>query len=239
MYCPQCGTEAQADVQYCRVCGSNLKVIGKAVTLSEAIARSDRGPLPKLRKMIHNLKVDQVTEEVSRALDHMNQEIAKIQPKSSKISKASQKAKAREERRSWSLRRKKTAAERREKHITHGIVSIFSGTGLTVFLYFLSTSVDLKLPPDILGKIPFEAVQLFRIVWLLGLLPITSGVGHILAGLLIRPDQEPQPQLDQVVSPPRELTDQPITNPIPMSVTDHTTNLLDDRTPNHKKAQTN
>jgi hypothetical protein len=242
MYCPQCGTEAQADVQYCRVCGSNLKVIGKAVTLSEAIARSDRGPLPKIRKLMHNLKVDQVTDEVSRALDHMNQEIAKIQPKSSeKLAKSLQKAKSREERRSLiSLRRKKTAAERRERHITKGIVSIFSGTGLTVFLYFLSTSVDLKLPPEILGKIPFEAVQLFRILWLLGLLPITSGLGHILAGLLIRPDPEPQPQqFDQVVSPPPELTDRPLTNPIPMSVTDHTTNLLDDRVPSHKKAQTN
>ncbi len=97
----------------------------------------------------------------------------------------------------------------------------------------------MKLPPDILGRIPFEAVQLFRIIWLLGLLPITSGIGHILAGLLIRPDAEPQPELDQVVSPPRELTDQPVTNPIPVSVTDHTTNLLDDRLPSHKKAQTN
>jgi len=229
MYCPQCGTEAQANVQYCRVCGANLKVIGKAVSLSEAIARSDRGPLPKIRKMMSNLKVDQVTEEVSRALDHLNQEIAKTQPKSAeKLNKSLQKAKSREERRSWmSLRRKKTAAERREKHITHGIVSIFSGTGLTVFLYFLSTSLVLKLPPEIVARIPFEVVSLVRVIWLLGLLPITSGVGHILAGLLIRPDAEQQPQLDQVVSPPPELTDRPLTNPIPVSVTDHTTNLLD------------
>lgn len=234
MYCPQCGTESQPNVQYCRVCGSNLKVIAKAVTLSEAIARSDRGPLPKLREMMNNLKVDQVTEEVSRALDHMNQEIAKIPPKS-----AEAKAKKREERRTWSLRKKKTAAERRENHITKGVVSMFSGVGLTVFLYFLSTSVIFKIPPDILGQIPFEVISVTRVIWLLGLLPITSGVGHILAGLLIRPDQEPQPpQLDQVVSPPRELPDRPVTNPIPMSVTDHTTNLLDDRIPTNKKAQT-
>lgn len=223
MYCPQCGTESQPNVQYCRVCGSNLKVIGKAVSLSEAIARSDRGPLPKLREMMNSLKVDQVTEEVSRALDHMNQELAKIPPKS-----AEAKLKKREERRSWALRRKKTAAERRENQITKGVVSLFSGVGLTVFLYFLSTTLILKLPPDIVGQIPFEVQSIVRVIWLLGLLPVTSGVGHILAGLLIRPDKEPQPQLEQqVVSPPRELTDRPVTNPIPMSVTDHTTNLLD------------
>jgi hypothetical protein len=170
--------------------------------------------------MMNNLKVDQVTEEVSRALDHMNEELAKVPAKS-----AEAKAKKREERRSWSLRRKKTAAERRENHITKGVVSVFSGAGLAVFLYFLSISV--VLPPEILGRIPFEWVSLSRIMWLLGLLPVTSGLGHIVAGLLIRPDREPQPQLDQVVSPPRELTDRPVTNPIPMSVTDHTTNLLD------------
>ena len=220
MYCPQCGTEAQANVQYCRVCGSNLKVIGKAVSLSEAIARSDRGPLPKFREMVKNLKVDHVTEEVSRALDHMNQELAQIPPKAKK-------SKSREDRRPWINFRKKTAAERRENHITKGVVSMFSGVGLTVFLYFLSTTLILKLPPEIVGQIPFEIQSIVRIIWLLGLLPITSGLGHILAGLLIRPDREPQPQLDHVVSPPRELTDRPLSDPVPMSVTDHTTNLLD------------
>ncbi len=232
MYCPQCGTESQANVQYCRVCGSNLKVIGKAVSLSEAIARSDRGPLPKFREMVKNLKVDHVTEEVSRALDHMNQELAQVETK--------RKSKSREERRSWiNLRKKKTAAERRENHITKGVVSMFSGVGLTVFLYFLSTTLMLKLPPEIVGQIPFEVQSIVRIIWLLGLLPVTSGLGHILAGLLIRPDREPQPQLDEVVSPPRELTDRPLSDPVPMSVTDHTTNLLEpDRISAHKKAQT-
>src|SRR6476660_8757282 len=108
MFCPQCGSESQAPLQYCRLCGANLKVIGKAVSLSEAIARSDRGPLPKIREMVKNLKVDHVTEEVSRALDHMNEEIAQIAPQ----------PKPKNERRfSINFRKKKTAAERREDHI--------------------------------------------------------------------------------------------------------------------------
>ncbi|MGZ5435613.1 MAG: double zinc ribbon domain-containing protein [Pyrinomonadaceae bacterium] len=44
MFCPQCGTESPADLKFCRMCGANLRVIGKAVTLSEAIARSDSVP---------------------------------------------------------------------------------------------------------------------------------------------------------------------------------------------------
>lgn len=185
MFCQQCGTEAQANVQYCRVCGSDLK---------------DRNPLPKLQEIVKSFKVE-----------------------------------SHKDARNWpSLRKKKTAAERREQHITKGVVSLFSGAGLATFLYFLSGALVLKLPPDVISQIPFEIDPVVRVIWLLGLLPATAGLGHILAGLLIRPQPEPQQkQIDQVVSPPRELSDQPITNPIPISVTDHTTNLLE-----HKKAQT-
>lgn len=207
MYCPQCGTESQS-TQYCRTCGANLKVIGKAVALSEAVARSDRGPLPKIKEMLANLKVDHVSDEVSGALDRMNQEIARISPESESS----------RQRRAWiEFPKRKTPAEKREDHISKGVVSMFSGVGLTVFLYYLSAALVLKLPPNILEQIPFAVDPVVRIIWLLGLLPITSGVGHIIAGLLIRPKHE-QPQLkqtDQVVSPP------------PISITDHTTNLLE------------
>ena len=206
MYCPQCGTESQT-AQYCRVCGANLKVIGKAVSLSEAIARSDRGPLPKIKDMVKNLKVDHVTDEVSHALDRMNHEIALISPES----------KPREQRNMWvNFRKKKTPAERRERHLTKGVVSFCSGIGLSVFLYFLSGVLVLKLPPDVISQVPFELDPIVRTIWLIGLLPTTAGIGHILAGLLIRPDEKQQPrELDQVVSPPREV-----------SITDRTTNLL-------------
>src|SRR5438128_9371392 len=80
MYCPQCGTESGSGLQYCRSCGANLKVIGKALTLSEAIARSDRGPLPKLKEMVESLKWEHVTEEVSSALERMNKEIRRTSP---------------------------------------------------------------------------------------------------------------------------------------------------------------
>jgi hypothetical protein len=206
MYCPQCGTESQS-MQYCRVCGANLKVIGKAVTLSESIARSDRGPLPKLKEMVKGLKSEHITEEVSHALDHMNQELA--QHIGSNV-----KQHTRERIRFG--RRKKTAAERREQQITKGIVSFCSGLGLSAFLYFLSAVLVLKLPPDVVAKIPFEIQPVVHMIWLLGLLPVTSGVGHILAGLLIRPEQPQPPQLKEVVSTPREVA----------SVTERTTNLL-------------
>src|SRR4030095_2624367 len=104
MFCPQCGNESPSGLQYCRSCGANLKVIGKALTLSDAIARSG-GPLPKLKEFVKNLNVDQVTEEVSRALKRMNKEIMSHSVKRSPGS-------------SWWQRHKKTAQERRDENIT-------------------------------------------------------------------------------------------------------------------------
>jgi hypothetical protein len=185
-----------------------LKVIGKAVALSEAVARSDRGPLPKIKEMIGNFKVDHVSDEVSGALDRMNQEIARISPESQ----------LRKNRRAWiEFPKRKTPAEKREDHISKGVVSMFSGVGLTVFLYYLSAAIVLKLAPQILDQIPFAVDPVVKVIWLLGLLPITTGVGHIIAGLLIRPKHE-QPEPQQI---------EPVVSPLPISVTEHTTNLLE------------
>jgi hypothetical protein len=224
MYCPQCGTDSYSNVQYCRACGANLKVIGKAVALSEAIARSDRGPLPKIREMVKSLKVDHVTEEVSHALDRMNNEIASISPE-----------KKQSDRRPWiSFRKQKTPEERREDHITKGVVSMFSGVGLTVFLYYLSAALVLKLPPHIVEQIPFEIEPVVRTIWLFGLLPTLTGVGHIIAGLLIRPkrhqaQQIEQPQSNQIEFPRAVAPPTSAIKPTPGSVTENTTNLLEEK----------
>lgn len=206
-------------MQYCRVCGANLKVIGKAVSLSEAIARSDRGPLPKLKEMVKGLNVDHVTEEVSKAFDRMNQELVQIS--SEKPAKAT-KVRIR--------RKKKTPEERREDLIAKGLISFFSGIGLTIFLYFLSAALVLKLPPHVIAKIPFEIDPVVRIIWWFGFVPTLKGVGQIFAGLSIRP--RPVPELEQPL-PPRSVTESSSTTTqvnapsnVP-SVTERTTNLLE------------
>src|SRR3979409_668205 len=107
MFCPQCGTESSAELHYCRSCGANLKVIGKAVSLSEAIARSDSVP-SKIKEMVKNLKVDRVTEEVSRAMERMNKEIVRS-------------AQDPTPRKPWWIEsKKKTAGQRRERHLSQG-----------------------------------------------------------------------------------------------------------------------
>jgi hypothetical protein len=228
MYCPQCGTESSSGLQYCRSCGANLKVIGKALTLSEAIARSDRGPLPKIKEMFKNLHIERVTDEVSRALDRMNKEILRTSPPS--IEKKSVKV---------GKRREKTAEERREAQLVKGTVSFFSGIGLTIFLYYLSAVLVLRLPPDVIAKIPFELEPVIRVIWLLGLVPALSGIGRIVAGFMIRTTRQEQiagasttqisidKSSDQLNSPEPVAAKNSSSQRVPASVTENTTNLLE------------
>jgi hypothetical protein len=222
MFCPQCGTESSSELHFCRSCGANLKVIGKAVSLSEAIARSDGVPA-KLKEMVKNLKIERVTDEVSRALDRMNREIVRS-PHDSTPSKPW-----------WIDAKKKTAAQRRERYLTRGAIKFFSGAGLSIFLYFLANALVLKLRPDLIARIPFEIGPVVHIIWLVGLIPMLSGVGHIVAGLSIRPEpmrQElPEAPPLRIDPPGRDIAsfeaDAARLREAPASVTDRTTNILD------------
>jgi hypothetical protein len=199
-------------------------VIGKAVSLSEAIARSDSVP-SKLKEMVKNFKVEKVTDEVSRAMERMNREIVRS-------------ANDPKPRKPWWLEaKKKTAAERRERYLTRGTIKLFWGGGLTIFLYFLANALVLKLPPDVIAKIPFEINPIVHVLWVLGLIPMLSGVGHIIAGLSIRPDPTPPLELSEQqplrIDPPAEAVSYPaevtVATPreTPASVTERTTNILD------------
>jgi hypothetical protein len=231
MYCPQCGLQSQAELKFCRSCGANLKVIGKAVTLSEAIARSDGVPA-KIKEMVQNLKVEKVTDEVSRAMEKMKSEIART----SGDHRDWMQHKEREDYRR-SLRRKlkeKTPAERRERLLTKGWIKLGSGAGFMLFLYFLSHSIVLKLDPDAINKIPFDVASVVRIIWLIGLIPVLSGLGHIFAGLAVKAKpavKELEVAQDQPlrIDPPQrdpEATVVSVREPL-SSVTDRTTNILD------------
>src|SRR5437588_554437 len=234
MFCPQRGTESSQELKFCRSCGANLKVIGKAVTLSEAIARSDGIPA-KLKDIFSNIKIAHVTEDVSRALDRMKTEIASTTGDHREWIRA----RGREEFRNWArrAREEKTAEQRRERHLTKGFITMFSGVGLSVFVYFLGHAVFLKLPPEAIAQIPFELDPVLRVIWLVGLIPTLSGLGRIIAGLTIR--SEPARQIESPAQQPLRIDPEASGDALyqaettvvsareaPPSITDRTTNIL-------------
>ncbi|HYX31436.1 MAG TPA: zinc ribbon domain-containing protein, partial [Pyrinomonadaceae bacterium] len=227
MFCPQCGTDSAEGQHYCRSCGTNLKVIGRAVTLGDAISKTDGVPA-KLKEIMSNVKIAQVTEEVSRAMEKMKTEIAR--------SSADEWRDRQERRRQRRARREKTAEERRERHLTKGAIKFFTGGGLSIFLYVLFHSLQLRLPPDVVAATPFAIDPVVRSLWAFGFIPMLSGVGHIIAGLSIKPMPQRERELseqaplriDQPIAPAR-IDPQSTTAAIrqPSSVTERTTNILD------------
>jgi hypothetical protein len=243
MFCPQCGTQSPDELKFCRTCGANLGVISKAVTLSEAIARSDSVPA-KVKDLVKNLKIEKVTDEVARAMDKMKHEIATTADDHREWVRARSRDDIRHEMRR--RRREKTAEQRRERYLTRGFVTMFSGMGLGAFLYLLGHNVPLNLSPDDINKIPFDLYSLVRFIWLIGLIPTLTGFGRIMAGLSIkrdpptelstfddRPLRIEEPVQKTFVSPPAFTTRQDpeatvfAARPAPESVTDRTTNILD------------
>jgi hypothetical protein len=231
MYCPKCGTESSTDQRFCRSCGANLKVIGKAVALSEVIARSDRGPIPKLKEMMESAKIKKTTDDVSLALDHMSLDIE-------------QAPKGKEETEPWwmQFKDKKTPERRREDHLVKGSISLFSGIGLMIFLYYFSAALVLKIPPEALAKLPFELEPVVKMIWLVGLMPALSGVGRIIAASMIKPappqkavgeGEAPRParQVEEDASRPAAAASFPAHKEQPMSVVEETTKTLDQKIP--------
>lgn len=216
MFCPSCGTESNEGQHYCRSCGTNLKVIGKVVSFSDAISKTE-SVTPQVKE-----KVAHVAGEVSRAMSKMNQDFAR--------SSAEQRRRSR-----W--RKEKTPEERRERHLTRGFIKFGWGAGLSIFLYSVFRAVDLHLPPDVVASVPFAIDPVVRVLWTIGLIPMLSGVGHIVAGLMIKPRAAKQTEITEgapltIDSPDLtnqndpELTRVGVREP-PASVTDRTTNILD------------
>ena len=226
MFCPQCGTDSIEGQHYCRACGTNLKVVGRAVTLGDAISKTDGVPA-KLKEIMSNVKIAHVTEEVSRAMEKMNSEITR-----------SSMEHRRGRRRRWPQRKETTAEERRERHLTKGAIKFFTGGGLSIFLYVLFHAVHLNLPPDWVANAPFAIEPVVRSLWAIGFIPILSGVGHIIAGMSIKvgqqkqielPDESPLRIEEQTAPSFRAHPDFVIASnrPSPASVTERTTNILD------------
>ncbi|HKQ99054.1 MAG TPA: hypothetical protein VJT09_00195 [Pyrinomonadaceae bacterium] len=186
--------------------------------MSEAIARSDRGPLPKIKEMMQSMKGDQGTEEVSHAFDQMNMEIVSSFPKSKARHLAELKPKETEQH----------PELRRENHIVKGTASFFSGIALMIFLYYFSAALVLKIPPETLARIPFEVEPVARMLWLIGLIPTLSGLGRIIAGLLVRPAPEAK-ALREAEHAAQPVTSGPEAQSLPGSVTERTTELLEEK----------
>jgi hypothetical protein len=232
MFCPSCGAQSEEKQQYCRKCGVNLGIIGKALTLSESIARGDRGPLPKVKEVMQNLKLDQVSEEVSRGLDQMNNAIVHSMGTGRLERLQEQKNAAEHPHGPWRMQQL-SPQERRHHHIAEGTKSLFAGVAMMIAFSYFAGAIVLKIPPEFAARIPVDLALLVHNVWVLGMIPALKGFGELVGVVAAGRLRQVEPAAAS--APPRELREPAVTGTMdeappyePGTVTEGTTELFDE-----------
>jgi hypothetical protein len=221
MFCPKCGADGEGSPNYCRRCGVNLALVGKAVTVSEVIARGDSGLLPKIKTAMGNLKLDDVSAQVAQHVESIGREVER-----SVRDHRGDLAKAKEE-----IRKKfrRTPEEQRAHLVGKGFSSLFSGIAMMIVLYVVGHNVHFNFPPDVLAKVPFDLYKAIDLAWIFGLIPALAGFGQVIASLFI-PKTPPMPAVPDTTNttPLLEATpsDELFATP-PPSITEDTTAQLD------------
>ncbi|HKC63136.1 MAG TPA: hypothetical protein VKB86_05835, partial [Pyrinomonadaceae bacterium] len=192
------------------------------------IARSDRGPFPKVKEMMESAKIKRTTDNVALAMDQMSKDISRT-------------PEGKERTHPWWLQfaqDNRTPERRREDYLVKGTVSLFSGIALMIFLYYFAAALVLKIPPEILAKLPFEIEPLLKVIWLIGLIPTLSGLGRIIAGLIIKPTPSRTLNEAETASAVKsaEYSQPAIADGFgpeeqPRSVVENTTEMLDQKVP--------
>ena len=239
IYCPKCGADAVEGQNYCRRCGVNLALVSKAVNLGEVIARGDSGLLPKIRNFMGNAKLDEVSEQVGRHLEKINETLKSSNRGTVKAVRDTSISLP-----DWGCEQKaakkvRSAADRRAKLLAEGFPSLFVGIAMMILLYVFGDTLVLRIPPERAARIPFDVAEAAKVAWLIGLIPTLSGLGKLLAAGFIRGNSEAR--TDAVNAPPAEIAPTAEAIPFelqsaPASVTEHTTARLGDHAPGRMRA---
>jgi hypothetical protein len=196
MYCPKCAVETTEGQNYCRKCGVNMSLVTKAVRIGDTIAGGDSGLLSKIKSVVGDLKLDEMSVQIGNHLDKITSDVEH----GAKTSWGAVETQ-------WLKKREKTPEERRAKKIEQGFSSLFGGIVFTIVLYVAGNMMDIQLPPEWVAGARFNVDVAMRLAWLIGLFPVTAGLAQVIAGFSMRrslpePAPPPAPEPQQIEPPP-------------------------------------
>ena len=202
MYCPNCSNPATEGQRFCRQCGTNLGAIVDAM-------EGRRGPVD-FERLKSDLK--DLGTSLRTGFEQAHKEFKKTQH-------FSRRQHGKKQQQHWGADVAETATaaandittavftptpkpkrsrESRRYHLQKGILSIFSGSAVTGAYYlFLKTAAEsgllasleqmvLQKNPDLTGLVP-----VVQMLWVFGLIPVATGLGHLINGVFFAPsDQE-------------------------------------------------
>ena len=247
MFCPKCGGGATAGQRFCKACGTNLQLINDAIRPG-----AQQGPFGfDVETLTRNAR--EFAESWKKGWKHPAVIGARIDRSAVDSIRAAriERRRAREEARRRNLPKPKEYMSYSWQHnLRNGLLSLFWGTGLGVFLYYISrTAIDeglIKAIEDSSNGHVHGLEPLARMIWLIALLPILKGLSRIIYAAFFAESMatlterftpppalpEPSPTLSQNTSPvaSKETASrdyEPFTD-APPSVTEHTTHIFDE-----------
>lgn len=207
MFCPNCASQATDGQRYCRQCGTNLGVIVDAIENKREPVDFERLKLD-LKDLGSSLRTgwEQAQQEIRSAKETKRihgidlGHFSKAARKASVLANNAAEVAASHEREihrqiahvDRSIRTKMKRAERRQSagwHFQQGILKILTGgAGAGVWYFLLNTaassglltSIELAVHsrlPEMSGLVPF-----IQMLWMLGLIPMAVGLGHLMIG---------------------------------------------------------
>jgi hypothetical protein len=216
MFCPNCSSTAVKGQRYCRTCGANLGAIWDAMEgREERRGQIDFDTLKAdLRELGANLRAgfERAKEDFNKhtkRFDQQKKQPPADQPQVPLTLQTVPPEAVRDLRKTLrDLRRmvnKVKAANTRKYSLQQASASIFSGGAMMVAWYYLlqrATASGLlnSLEAILLQKTGWQIEGLVPVVqmfWLFALIPIASGVAHLINGIFFAPKQvELEPELE-------------------------------------------
>ena len=246
MFCPKCGAESLDGQRFCKSCGTNLQLINNALRGGEG------------GQVIHGVDLE--------ALKQNAIEFAKSWKEGwsgaagSGVHAGIMRGRSTREIR----RREREEAKRRnlprpkdwltytwQHNLRNGLMSLFSGAGLGVLLYYLGHNLvgwgAFNDIPNITPK-QLDAIQhAAQIAWMIAVFPVVKGLAQIIYAAFFAESMKTlsdrfiiPPEVDQeLAQPPRPqeaaTTSYPRLDAPPASVTEHTTEFFEPATSQAKR----
>ena len=250
MFCPKCGVDSLEAQRFCKACGTNLQLINDALRTGDSPAGPfgfDAEALAKnARDFAQSFKAgwSGATAKISAGEWPSRSDSSERHRIAREVRRQ-----AREEARRQNLPKPKEYMSYSWQHnLKNGLMSLFWGAGLGIFLYYMSQSAISNGVLERIEEASRGRVQgiepLVRIFWMIALLPMLKGLAQIIYAAFFGESmatlterftpraalEEPQPFIKHDTAPvnDREPARQSFEHTEPPSVTEHTTHFFDE-----------
>lgn len=211
MFCPKCSSEAARGQRYCRNCGIDLGLIWDAVENKPANPLDFERLKKDLREFGSSLRSG--FEEAGKGIKNTrrlsqqpgsNQAAGNVQPPNwmREFNKALRKVKA---------------ANTRKYSLQQATLSIFSGSAMLIAWNYLldkaySSGLLESLEQVLIQRLDLPIAGLapvFRLLWVIALIPIARGIGHLINGIFFTPEKLEE-SAEQSVAPQQFIYTSPV-----------------------------